>query len=231
MPRGARAPSLRTARAVGILLYLYYYYYYCYYDLHYIIYIILYYIVLQDPASVRAFAASQGAAAAGGRVLLVNNAGVMGAPASQAAASGDGRRPPADGHLWPNHYGHFLLTRLLLPTMGVGSVVAVLASRAHRQGAVRFDDDGHLDEGFGGGHWYRRYARSKLCNVLFAAELRRRCEADGLRVVAISPGLVDTYLSIHITISIYLSICRGDLARPRGHGDLHGPAAAAPWAQ
>lgn len=37
----------------------------------------------------------------------------------------------------------------------------------------------------------RRYARSKLCNLLFAAEWRRR-HPDGPTCVAISPGRVDT---------------------------------------
>lgn len=39
--------------------------------------------------------------------------------------------------------------------------------------------------------WYDRYARSKLCNVLFASELRRKYPA-GPMSVAISPGLVNT---------------------------------------
>ncbi len=39
--------------------------------------------------------------------------------------------------------------------------------------------------------WYARYARSKLCNVLFAAELRRKYP-EGPLSIAISPGLVNT---------------------------------------
>ena len=38
--------------------------------------------------------------------------------------------------------------------------------------------------------WYARYARSKLCNVMFAAELRRKYPAGPLSV-AVSPGLVN----------------------------------------
>ena len=41
---------------------------------------------------------------------------------------------------------------------------------------------------------YLRYARSKLCNVLTAAELQRRARAAGLAITtaSVSPGIVAT---------------------------------------
>ena len=179
---------------------------------------------LEDAASVRAFASAHAAALARARRplrALVNNAGVMGPPDGP-----DGR----DRHLWANHLGPYLLTRLLMPAMpsdGSGRVVNV-ASRAHywgrvgvarrrrprrpaepeqpdsRQGAggeasasgsrsggsggggagVEDGDGGNSGSSGGGGwqwefadhprHWFPKYCRSKLCNVLFTRELQRR---------------------------------------------------------
>jgi len=84
------------------------------------------------------------------------------------------------------------------------SVIVVMASRAHRQGSlalsqgeeIQIGDDqekaltSRLLHAIGLG-WYARYARSKLCNVMFAAELRRKYPAGPLSV-AVSPGLVNT---------------------------------------
>ncbi|KAG2482028.1 hypothetical protein HYH03_019017 [Edaphochlamys debaryana] len=150
----------------------------------------------QDLDSVRAFAAQQraelaraepgagaGADAAGagggagrGRALdvLVNNAGVMGVP-----------RPPGspEPHLAANHTGPYLLTRLLLPALAPGSGrVVTVASRAHFWGGLRLRGGAGAGAGAGAApeveddthNWFFQYARSKLCNVLFTAELQRR---------------------------------------------------------
>ncbi|KAG2482027.1 hypothetical protein HYH03_019017 [Edaphochlamys debaryana] len=151
---------------------------------------------LTDLDSVRAFAAQQraelaraepgagaGADAAGagggagrGRALdvLVNNAGVMGVP-----------RPPGspEPHLAANHTGPYLLTRLLLPALAPGSGrVVTVASRAHFWGGLRLRGGAGAGAGAGAApeveddthNWFFQYARSKLCNVLFTAELQRR---------------------------------------------------------
>ncbi|KAI8470175.1 MAG: hypothetical protein J3K34DRAFT_458972 [Monoraphidium minutum] len=150
---------------------------------------------LEDPASIRAFAARHRAAlkkrGAPLRVL-VNNAGIMG-PASLP----DG----TDRHLWANHLGPYLLTRLLLPSLGGGGRVVTVASRAHYFGGVKLaplapaaagsgakraplgpaaaagGGGGEAGGGGGGGggggwrfdghpsHWFSQYCRSKLLNV------------------------------------------------------------------
>lgn len=46
-----------------------------------------------------------------------------------------------DRHLDANHYGPYLLTRLLLPAMGPGSRVVTVSSRAHLLGRVAFAGD------------------------------------------------------------------------------------------
>lgn len=166
---------------------------------------------LTDVTSVRAFADRVSKPVPSGqtlgRVVLVNNAGVLGGASAVDGVEDVG----SDNQLWSNHYGHFLLTRLLLPVMGPGSAIVVVASRAHRQAILRIQgeegefrsDDIDREQGVSGGlggllpslglSWYARYARSKLCNVLFAAEIRRRYP-DGPCCVAVSPGLVDTGL-------------------------------------
>ncbi|CAE8635716.1 unnamed protein product [Polarella glacialis] len=166
---------------------------------------------LTDPASVRSFAeAVSQSSSSSSRIVLVNNAGVMG---NGRPTDGDATCEGAseDPQLQTNHYGHFLLTRLLLPNMGPGSCVAVVASRAHYQGslAIHSESSGGVISseaidgmpglsrilGALGFSWYARYARSKLCNVLFAAELRRRSTGpEGPACVAVSPGLVHTGL-------------------------------------
>eukprot|EP00873_Tetraselmis_striata_P003315 jgi/Tetstr1/423579/TSEL_014251.t1 len=146
---------------------------------------------LSDAASVRTFAAEvqRDARARGGLQLLVNNAGVMG-------CARDGPRPEDDGHLWPNHLGPFLLTHLLLPSLKPGARVVNVASRAHHQGSLTIEANpsGELCLRGRPWTWYHAYARSKLCNVLHAAELQRRLDASGRRVTtyAVSPGVVST---------------------------------------
>ena len=73
-----------------------------------------------------------------------------------------------------NHLAPFLLTNRLRPHLAPGARVVTTASAAHRGangidfGALRSVDD------YGA---MRAYARSKLANVCFAAELARRLEA------------------------------------------------------
>uniref|UniRef100_A0A061R0Z7 Retinol dehydrogenase 13-like n=1 Tax=Tetraselmis sp. GSL018 TaxID=582737 RepID=A0A061R0Z7_9CHLO len=123
-----------------------------------------------------------------GLKVLVNNAGVMG-----HAPSDD---PLVDGHLLPNHLGPFLLTSELLPIMKPGSRIVNVSSRAHFQGSLQIQPDASGRPVITGRPltWYHSYARSKLCNVLHAAELQRRLDDEGraVGVHSVSPGLVST---------------------------------------
>ncbi|GIM09026.1 hypothetical protein Vretimale_12922 [Volvox reticuliferus] len=144
--------------------------------------------------------------------VLVNNAGVMG-----VSPAADG----SDRHLTINHLGPYLLTRLLLPHMTHGSRIINVASRAHYNGSLSLasNPDGRAETIRNDTHhWFWQYSRSKLCNVLFTAELQRRYGYDspfaltaakssrgigdgsssnlpvigGIGAHAVSPGLVDT---------------------------------------
>ncbi|RZS31368.1 NAD(P)-dependent dehydrogenase (short-subunit alcohol dehydrogenase family) [Herbihabitans rhizosphaerae] len=137
---------------------------------------------LADLASVRAFAEGW----SGDIDLLINNAGVMLVP----------QRATADGfemQLGTNHLGHFALTNLLLPHV-TGRVV-VVASGAHWRGKIDFDDLNRTKRYSSAG----AYAQSKLANLLFVRELRRRLtEVDSpVLVTAAHPGWAATNLQGH----------------------------------
>lgn len=178
---------------------------------------------LASLASVRRFAAGWEAE---GRPLhlLVNNAGVftIGAPRSETS---DG----FEMHLGSNHLGHFLLTLLLLPALrrgakappppaGNGSAanghqpptdtnrwplvrVVTVSSSFHalaRKGINLTDPQLTRPGSYNSD---LAYAQSKLANILFTRELRRRLAASPLPedrealapgVLAVHPGLVCT---------------------------------------
>jgi NAD(P)-dependent dehydrogenase (short-subunit alcohol dehydrogenase family) len=110
---------------------------------------------------------------------LVNNAAVQ--PSE--------RRLTADGHelaLAVNHLAPVLLTGLLAERLAAsGGRVVTTSSSAHREGVVDLSDM-TMERSW---TWEGAYARSKLANLLFTAELRVR---TGLPASAFHPGLVDT---------------------------------------
>ena len=115
--------------------------------------------------------------------VLVNNAGAVHKE----------RRVSADGiemTFAVNHLGYFLLTNLLLDLLvrSAPARIVTVASIAHRDGALDFDDLG-LEHGYG---IMRAYSRSKLANVLFAAELARRLAGTGVTSNSVHPGTVAT---------------------------------------
>lgn len=124
--------------------------------------------------------------------LLILNAGIMAVPA--------GTTPT--GHeiqLGTNHIGHFLLTRLLLPTLTQTSQmpsadvrVVTLSSEAWNL-APAFPTIVSNDKLAKEGPW-TRYGASKAANVMFAAELSRRYVSQGIKSISIHPGLIQTDL-------------------------------------
>ena len=90
-----------------------------------------------------------------------------------------------------NHLGYFLLTNLLrdLLVRSAPARVVTVASEAHRHGTLDFDDLGFERGGY---RLLRAYGRSKLANVLFAAELARRLAGAGVTSNSLHPGVVAT---------------------------------------
>jgi NAD(P)-dependent dehydrogenase (short-subunit alcohol dehydrogenase family) len=128
-------------------------------------------------ASVRAFAESF-LEEYDGLDVLVNNAGVLGAPFGLTA---DG----VETHFATNHLGHFALANLLLPR--IRDRVVVTGSREHRRGVLDLDDLTWQRRRYGA---FAAYAQSKLANLLFMSELQRRLAAAGspVRSVGAHPG-------------------------------------------
>ena len=145
---------------------------------------------LASLASVRA--AAQSFLATNRRLdLLINNAGVMALPE---------RRLTPDGfelQLGTNHFGHFALTGLLLPTLlrpeaPAPARIITVSSIAHRGATMDFDN---LNWERGYKPW-PAYRRTKLANLLFGFELHRRLQRAGSSTMSIivHPGVSNTNL-------------------------------------
>ncbi|MER7168507.1 oxidoreductase [Micromonospora sp. NPDC000207] len=131
--------------------------------------------------------------------LLVNNAGVMMPPLQRT-------RQGFELQFGTNHLGHFALTGHLLPLVSTtpAARVVTVASVAHRNGRIDFDDL----------NWERRryrrwaaYGQSKLANLLFTLELQRRLSAVGstARATSCHPGLAATELTRHSNVVAVLA--------------------------
>lgn len=108
--------------------------------------------------------------------------------------------------LGTNHVGHFLLTKLLLPTLQktVADIctsgatpdvrVVTLASAAHVMSPTTFEGLTSTPSLLAGSTW-NRYGASKAANILFASELARR--SPEILTIAVHPGVVNSELYTH----------------------------------
>lgn len=118
--------------------------------------------------------------------ILINNAGVMGMK----------RRETEDGlemQIGVNHFGHFLLTMLLLRRLleSKPSRVINVSSWVHRLVTMQKDD-------LMGERNYNRffaYAQSKLAVLYFTKALSKRLTDSGLTCNSLHPGVIFTDLS------------------------------------
>lgn len=120
--------------------------------------------------------------------ILLNNAGIMALPKRESTVQG------LEKQIGVNHFGHFLLTKLLLDKLKAspeGRVVN-LSSLAHTSGKFNFEDL-HWEKSYDAG---QAYGRSKLANVYFSREFAKRVE--GVKVCSVHPGAVRTELSRYI---------------------------------
>ncbi|MER3483528.1 MAG: hypothetical protein C4332_10675 [Meiothermus sp.] len=102
-----------------------------------------------------------------------------------------------------NHLGHFLLVNLLLPHLVSPARIVVVSSGTHdpatlegRTSKAYFESTQALaypQKATVPLNNFRRYTTSKLCNLLFAYELNRRLQAEGLKEITVNtydPGAV-----------------------------------------
>jgi NAD(P)-dependent dehydrogenase (short-subunit alcohol dehydrogenase family) len=115
---------------------------------------------------------------------LINNAGVAGT----RALTRDG----FELTFGVNHLGHFLLTRLLEPSLRGGAPARVVnvSSQAHR-GAKGIDFT-ILRQPARSRTALPEYSVSKLAGVLFTRELAKRWAGSGVTAYALHPGVVAT---------------------------------------
>lgn len=86
---------------------------------------------------------------------------------------------------------------MCLPSQAGGLAIGAGAAQ-HQVGAGGVAARGRGGWGWGVGKW-KAYAGSKLCNVLYAAELTKRYggEESGVVAVAVRPGTVSTGIARH----------------------------------
>jgi len=120
--------------------------------------------------------------------VLVNNAGFLASDKRQLTEDG------IEATFAVNHLGYFLLTGLLMPALekaatqnGEARVVCV-ASEAHRYAPFNLDNV-QLERGYSG---IKAYCISKLCNILFTAELARRVAGKNITANSLHPGAVNS---------------------------------------
>ena len=123
--------------------------------------------------------------------ILINNAGLMGCELTRTAAGWELQ-------LATNHIGHFLLTCLLVPALRSAAPARIvnLSSADHRLGDVDFDDPHFETRDY---DKWEAYGQSKTANILFTRELDRRLGAQGVRAIAVHPGMIMTELGRHLT--------------------------------
>ncbi|KAH7358314.1 WW domain-containing oxidoreductase [Plectosphaerella cucumerina] len=138
--------------------------------------------------------------------LLILNAGVMATP--------EGRTEDGfETQFGTNHLGHFLLFKLLKPTLLASSTpefqsrLIVVASSAHAYGNVRLEDFNFEKEPY---NEWAAYGQSKTANILFASEAERRYGSKGLHALSLHPGIIQTGLSRHLPEEVLASFATNE---------------------
>lgn len=128
--------------------------------------------------------------------VLINNAGVMGLPKRETTKNG------LELQIGTNHFGHFLLTNLLLDLLKASesSRVINVSSVGHKFGKIH-QDDLQMEKSYS--KW-AAYSQSKLANVLFTRELAKRLQGTNVTANSLHPGAVRTELGRHLGLLRFL---------------------------
>ena len=125
--------------------------------------------------------------------ILLNNAGVMACPLTRTE---DG----LEMQIGTNHFGHFLLTNLLLPLLrkgGQGPRVVTVSSVGHIRGKIYWEDI-NFDKNIVEYYRLRAYRQSKVANILFSNELAVRVADCGINTYTLHSGAINTDLLKHL---------------------------------
>jgi NAD(P)-dependent dehydrogenase (short-subunit alcohol dehydrogenase family) len=128
---------------------------------------------------------------------LINNAGIMALPERAVT------KQNIEQQTGVCHVGHFLLTKLLLPSLQASapSRIVCLSSSAHRMNAgADLIGNNQLDTVPYQG-WVA-YGNAKLCNMLHAKELNNRFASKGVHAFSVMPGGIHTGLQGHVNLWI-----------------------------
>lgn len=125
--------------------------------------------------------------------MLVNNAGIFGQPRTLTE---DG----IESHMATNHFGHFLLTNLLLDRLkeSTPSRVIAITSLAHLVGYIPVHDM-NFDKYYNSFHIY---SITKLANIMFTNHLSKILHGTGVTANSVHPGV--TRSDISKDVSFYL---------------------------
>ena len=146
---------------------------------------------LSSLASVRAFAKAWGKTPLH---VLINNAGVMASPQTYTADN-------LEMQIGTNHFGHALLTLLLVPALkaaakkGRAARVVQLSSIGHRRSDIHWDDPNYRQRPY---DKWEAYGQSKTANSLFAVGFNKRFKGKGITANAVMPGGIMTPLQRHL---------------------------------
>lgn len=168
---------------------------------------------------------------------VINNAGIQ--PIAERRVSADG----FELAFGIGHLGHFALTARLMPLLRASPDARIVTVSSLVHGNGRFDwDDLQMEKGY---EPQRAYSQTKLANLLFARELQRRLDANGvpIRSIAVHPGVARTSIGKnrkelgafrfgdHVVTTV-LSLVMPVLGQPAAAGALPTMfAASAPEAQ
>ncbi|XP_045761110.1 retinol dehydrogenase 11-like [Maniola jurtina] len=130
--------------------------------------------------------------------ILINNAGIM---MASKGTTEDGY----EIHIGTNHFGHALLTLLLLPRIlkSAPARIVTVASIAHILSNLDFDDI-NIEKTL-----YlpmKAYGRSKAANILFSRALHLKLRENNIQNVntySLHPGIVSTELGRHLDKSLF----------------------------
>ena len=146
--------------------------------------------------------------------VLMNNAGVMFTPFGRT-------RDGFEIQIGTNHFGHFELTRLLVPqlaTAGNARIVA-LSSGGHMMGDVDFDDPNWEGREY---DKFVAYGASKTANILHTVEADRRLRDLGIRAYAVHPGTVATSLARYMSRTDFSQLRKMAAASTSARGEPTG---------